>query len=459
MHAKYGSRKQDGAPRRVDTKDHILEHGIGEDRVTNLQTFRILDAFSSLSVHKPKAQVVAFALQADSPKQAITLTIAENKNVQAGLDTYVKEIWEGLRKLSIEYGSSEPKGSDEDRKAFNVPHEIGLALKVELYRTITQHTLPKQLKRVEAFMEPLLKFMEELIMYRGDTYPQGFDENLGTFVQGMVQIASFLKDLQNGRVPTDEEWELMFLTSKTVSDEAAVLLSAGDHVGCENLAQELNLSTDHHEECPFRLRRAIEKLISQSGHIENLFEFANSPNLRRALQGRLAIYMVPDQSCLAKLPKSSEEWESILVSMNFGDPDDRRSAAERLAEYNTKTCPVHCECKIVQHFMTGQENQRDAIPPFNYLGVSKLSCGACRVWLEAHNELCGQQFYTRGSHGAWYWPWGMPTVGAPLEEAMVAKVRRAYAEHQVLDARTESTVASATHEISPRLTTEFVLVY
>ena len=133
---------------------------------------------------------------------------------------------------------------------------------------------------------------------------------------------------------------------------------------------------------------------------------------------------------------------------NFGNPEDRNEVAEKLAAFNTQTCVIHCECKIVQHFRTPGND----IPLFNYLAVSKLSCGACRVWFKAFNELGKQKFYTRGSHGAWYWPWGMSKVEPALPDAMVTKLRSVYIEHQSLDAQTESTIASPIQERLPRLT-------
>jgi len=183
IHAKYGSRRQDGAPRRLDTTNHILEHGIGHDRNTNLETFRILDAFSSLSVHNPKGQVMAFALQWISDKKEIRFTIAENKNVRVGLDTYVQKIWEGLRILSKLYASCKPEGSDQARRL-----PVGLPLEAEIYCTISQHSLPKQLMRVKALTEPLTKFVAEVLEYRGDTYPQDFDKNLYTLAKGVAKM-------------------------------------------------------------------------------------------------------------------------------------------------------------------------------------------------------------------------------------------------------------------------------
>jgi len=138
-----------------------------------------------------------------------------------------------------------------------------------------------------------------------------------------------------------------------------------------------------------------------------------------------------------------------LIAEDLGDPINRQEVAEALAKFNTLMCPIHCESKLIQHFATRDND----ISPFNYIAVSKLSCGACRVWLEAFNELGKQPFYTRGSHGAWYWPWGMPLEDVSLREAVVKNLRLAYIEDQNLDSLTESTIASVTHETLPHLTT------
>ena len=176
---------------------------------------------------------------------------------------------------------------------------------------------------------------------------------------------------------------------------------------------------NHHPPHPFPLRRVIEKLDSQSAHLDNLFEFANSPRLRPALLYNLTVTNLPSQSCSVSLPTSSGKWESILRAENMLDSDKRSEAGQKLSLIGKKNCPIHCECKLVQFF--SPPHGPEWVPPFSYIGVSKLSCGACRIWMEAYNELGGQQFYTKGSHGAWYWPWGMPTMEASLNEAVVEK--------------------------------------
>jgi len=82
----------------------------------------------------------------------------------------------------------------------------------------------------------------------------------------------------------------------------------------------------------------------------------------------------------------------------------------------------------IQYLKRNQEDARANVPPFNYIGVSKLSCSPCHMWIEAFNELGGRQYYTRGCHGKWYWPWGMPAVGGGggLKGMMVGKISEAF---------------------------------
>ena len=233
MNYKYGGQKQDGALRRADTEGYVSGHRIGDDRSTALETFKVLDALASLSVRKSKTQVVALAMQLDSEKKEITFTVAENKEVSEGIERYLKKIWEGLRELADFYESSLPKGSEYD--------EVNLHLRRNIYRTVFEHTMPKQLARVKTYLDPLAEFIAEV-----SEYPQvweanrEFAENILLLVAELDVIGDFLKDLRNGKTPTDHEWRETLSLAILVSDKAASVLEEGDHYACEALATELN---------------------------------------------------------------------------------------------------------------------------------------------------------------------------------------------------------------------------
>lgn len=93
---------------------------------------------------------------------------------------------------------------------------------------------------------------------------------------------------------------------------------------------------------------------------------------------------------------------------------------------------VHCECYLIDILNI------DPAPknwPIKYIGVSKLSCGACHAWIRAFNETHTGTFQTRGTHGRWYPRWAMPpfSVGTPKAQEMRDRMKKfvgdAYRSH------------------------------
>lgn len=76
---------------------------------------------------------------------------------------------------------------------------------------------------------------------------------------------------------------------------------------------------------------------------------------------------------------------------------------------------VHCECGLVAYLY--QQSALKLTTQFNYIGVSKLSCGACHAWLLAFNATRGQEmtYHTGGTHGKWYTNWAIPPSLATTE--------------------------------------------
>ncbi|KAG0632819.1 hypothetical protein HOY80DRAFT_721270 [Tuber brumale] len=239
---------------------------------------------------------------------------------------------------------------------------------------------------------------------------------------------------------------MVYSHSMWANEKAGLVLADRNHFGCEILAQELNDSPSSHSKDAFRLRRGLEQLTSLTRHIECLITFANSPRLRPALQYRMSISTVPGQTRTVELPGSQEQWKPILevaaAKILPWQKCDARELAERFGG-TIHVCPAHCECTIIQYLMTRHGDSWDNVPPFSYIGVSKLSCGACRLWLEAFNEVGQRTFYTRGSHGKWYWPWGMPTAEESLGEVVDGELSRKVAWEKSLG---ETMAGKISHE-------------
>ena len=135
-----------------------------------------------------------------------------------------------------------------------------------------------------------------------------------------------------------------------------------------------------------------------------------------------------------RLPQTRPEWLSVLQGVLKDDPtiegDWALEKARELSEGEDTpwggVVHVHCECALIRRLMTEDGSNWDNVSPFSYIGVSKLSCSACYLWIEAFNGQSGRKFYTRGSHGKWYWPWVMPESGEDLKQRLVKKVSKLY---------------------------------
>ena len=87
---------------------------------------------------------------------------------------------------------------------------------------------------------------------------------------------------------------------------------------------------------------------------------------------------------------------------------------------------IHCECRLALHFLT----QPPSLPrPYSYIGVSKLSCRACDIFLTAVNRVFRSNFTTKGSYLKWYYPWRFPAFprrGTEVAEAMYKELCRVF---------------------------------
>ncbi|PWW79724.1 hypothetical protein C7212DRAFT_360933 [Tuber magnatum] len=458
-------KKQDGSSRFLDPTSLSLEYGITIKHQTSVRTRAVLDSIANILVFKADSQVVAVALQFTSKAHKIRLTIAENGDVDPRLIYYLNRVWEKLQALSNEFAAK--GGSDRNETGSpEIPDGVALPLRVQIFREIFGFTLEKQMKRVRKWWNGLVDFVQKL-WERREGAVQGVESDLLDVTAGLFSVIrlarKYRRDLRRGL--TDDEWQTVHDNSMWASEKAGLVLADRKNFGCETLARELNgtypdnpptprpsntvfemaqtLSllrlrgdyskrganswrggTNDRSEGAFQLRRALEKLTSLTRHIECLIAFANSPRLRPALRSRMSISTVPGQTRTVELPGSQEQWKPVLEVVTDKILPWQEGYAGELAEHhkeNIRVCPAHCECSLIQYLTTRHHDSWDKVPAFSYVGVSKLSCSACRIWLEAFNEAGQRKFYTRGSHGKWYWPWGMPTAEASLREVMVGE--------------------------------------
>ena len=69
---------------------------------------------------------------------------------------------------------------------------------------------------------------------------------------------------------------------------------------------------------------------------------------------------------------------------------------------------VHCECRLICHYI--QEIREGKERPYSYVGVSKLSCRACYLFISSVNQVMDCNWLTKGCHHKFYYPWKFPNL-------------------------------------------------
>ncbi|RPA97099.1 hypothetical protein L873DRAFT_1147938 [Choiromyces venosus 120613-1] len=225
---------QDGSSRRLDTSSHNFKHGIVDNHTTNVRTLPILDAIANISVSRERSQSIAVALQLDSQKKEIRLTIAENQRVTKALLDHLCNVWGNLQTLSNEYAEQRTGASDQ-------PMHMALTLKIQIFRDIYLYSLKKQMKRINKWFQNLGQFVKVLLNSRGSSNLQGFEVNLFDAVVALLtplELVCKLHDNPQSQL-TDEQWAQVYRLSMKANEHVRVVLADRGGTSCEVLAEEL----------------------------------------------------------------------------------------------------------------------------------------------------------------------------------------------------------------------------
>lgn len=405
--------------------------GISSDLTTNDRFRRILDALASLCISRTRIQVLAIGFQIDQPNRRLTISIAENCDVDPATVEYLEDIWRMLKDLSDVYAGQRPQtGHPSTGLPWNsyvgtspqIPRSQAAAAIIEnLTERVYTFTLDKQLKRIKKWWDPtdkpgLLDFAR-IFQARMGKQLSGNDGKLEMF---LLLIRDTITRLRAPNV----DWTHVIKFMKKAIDIARELLEGDDPYWCNRLAISFIpplSSPDAKREPAFPLARAIEKLTSHHRYLHEIISFAHSPRLRLAFELRMEVKPVQARTPpgTVQLPTSTEDWRIVLEDLCVHHdrqlrPEQAVPILESLMRFCAKTPTarrVHCECTLVAHY-DRLRSIEGYVPPFSYIGVSKLSCKPCTVWFGAFNARGNghPKFYTRGTHGKWYYPWTAPAI-------------------------------------------------
>lgn len=393
---------------------------------TSVRTFGVLDALASLSVGCKERQVVAVGLQltmnARSGPNRITITLADSDGVTVETIEYVRKIWVLLRDLASIYAACRAEASPNTRADWTgrsppLPSGAIAADRViaRLARHVYTFTADKFDRRVNKWWVRLRTFTNDLCRIK---------RHVLTASESTLRecVLHFNLGLAARNKPTID-WPYLVEVMDTAALAATTLLEKA--YSLERMVHEM--------QSEFPLRRALEKLTSHHRHFMQLVSSVASPRLNRIFTFASKIAAVPE--CFEDitrftLPHGVSAWRNVVAEICVDNPelleDDAtmnrvsRDLDTKLSGYDQTPC-VHCECALAAHY----ERHRGATttPPFGYIGVSKLSCMPCHLWLRALAASTGRNYNTRGTNGKWYRGWRTPgrwgdADGAHLEQLM-----------------------------------------
>lgn len=213
-----------------------------------------------------------------------------------------------------------------------------------------------------------------------------------------------------------------------------------------DISEKVNFATGSKHEpkhplTPVPLYRAIQKLSSHHRYLHQLFLYADSPKgkddlslvvrVKAAQSTKVVTVMFPDitgvKSIVNQLFPHSNALENEMIEIDKGVKGlFKRTLHEK--DSVGFDANIHCECALIASFNI---DPPPPMWPFTYIGVSKLSCGPCNLWMKAFNATHHQQYHTRGTHGKWYGGWAMPdtTPYEAMVETLTQSVVDAYTEH------------------------------
>lgn len=391
-------------------------NGLTSNSATSVRTFKVLDALASLAVSRHEGQVVSIGLQLDIDANTITLTIAENDPVSPETAQYVGTTWDRLRDLSEVYADDRAGhpavetwrnwgGQSPPVPSHLTPAERIIASLAENVYTFTEK---KFRRRINRWWPQLRTFTNAFI--RAKNHKLNEMESLLR-----VAVLSFRMGLDALDVKNDQScvnWSDVVDLMNSAAAAATKLLDNKYHL--ETWTNDMKAD--------FALRRALEKVTSHHRYFTELVGFAHSPRLHRFFSLRTSIDTVPDSFDNVPrytLPGTQAAWLTLLQDI-CADAPELTGKPGLLAEVSATLhgkvsgddqdpC-VHSECGLVAYYE--RHRGQGGPPPFSYIGVSKLCCMPCHLWLQALSERTGRNYYTRGSHGKWYRGWRAPNLGS-----------------------------------------------
>ncbi|KAF8459192.1 hypothetical protein BDZ91DRAFT_742433 [Kalaharituber pfeilii] len=399
---------------------------------------QLLDALALLCISEAQSQVIAIGAQIYHKPQGefsqVELTVTGNEWTTSldSIPPFLQKLWRQMQTISRltnqERRGAEP-GSVLAQLSPSPPHSEYKVngrkiddIILEMQVVAMSHTFSKFFRRFRKRYDKYLEFRVAFLAIPKHIWPGKLIEpaskirTISASILGLARVFSEIVESKaqasNAGVPCELYIKLIrcIVNIRSVynhSMESEIALCAG--------------FVETHGGPNFPLERYIRKLCSFQYAISALVRWAESPRLRPTLKGPLKITLHASRMQeIPRLPSSVADWihlsSDIMQATSFIEKEGFREgiggkAHRRYNAHKQDRPHIHCEISLLFHY---DNRPKDSTPPFSYLGVSKLSCAACSLLIQSYNATRKTNFAVKGTHGKFYYPWGVPAVSQSI---------------------------------------------
>ena len=352
-----------------------LRHGLNAH--VNERTASVLDAIAAICVSKSKSDVVAVAL-----KLTLCFVIAANDERRGPTITdHLRTTWGILKNISDLAGHNDKDEVNMDAESpVKKFEESEIMLIYMFYHHIYTFCHAKVIHRFNK-QKPILDFLFQMV--------KKLDAD-NSYILDIQDLINVTEAITKGLVKCINTYD----KAKGIRCVGELLDSQYDIV--EKILNWIPLFDNDCE-------KSIRKIISFHSQVRSLLRCARSRRMRTLFrETHLEIVFVQSNQATLEL----EPWQCDLACRQILQVNDVHRTDEfilppKLAPQRT----THCECALISFL----ENNKNYGPVFGHIGVSKLSCKPCYLWIESLNETKKDiRYETRGCHNKWYKGWRMP---------------------------------------------------
>ncbi|KAI9930148.1 hypothetical protein MW887_011958 [Aspergillus wentii] len=345
-----------------------------------LRLREVLDALAAFCVSKPKETIAISVEWKQLPEMRIVLFIANNDEVEDETQRHLGDMWRLMQAMASVYRQN-LLDSEKDSELEDLSHRFS--------ELCLNFSFDKWKHRLNSKLSALLSIS---IVDLPDTDP---------FLAARQHILglALLYTRENAKIGKPEDrvkWRQFTVYLRETQDAIEAFLQTEPFHGP---------NSGRFVEFP-ALEKYLRKVTTPLNQLNALKAATRSPQCRKLFMCPFDIKALSSTAKVATVPNTAKDWEGVfemaasvhreeyLMDMDVVTEECQHIAREAVRRHVS----VHAEVKLAVHAIQTKNES------YTYIGVSKLSCRGCQVFLSALNAVHNKRFFTKGSHGKCYYP-------------------------------------------------------